>query len=69
MELPGIRLTDKQLLAFVVVPLFLLFARYGLRCMIRGKGQLVPVTLLFGDPDGFMREVRQRHLRETGWLP
>ena len=30
MELPGIRLTDKQLLAFVVVPLFLLFARYGL---------------------------------------
>jgi hypothetical protein len=69
MELRGLRLTDKQLFTFVVVPLFLLFARYGLRCMIRGKGQLLPVTLTPGDPDGFMRKVRQRHFRETGWPP
>jgi hypothetical protein len=69
MELRGLRLTDKQLFTFVVVPLFLLFARYALRCMIRGKGQLLPVTLALGGPDGFMREVRQRHFRETGWPP
>jgi len=69
MELRGLRLTDKQLFAFVVVPLFLLFARYGVRCMICGKGQLLPVTLTPGDPDEFMREVRQRHFRETGWPP
>ena len=69
MELPGLRLTDKQLFAFVVVPLFLLFARYGLRCMIRGEGQLLPVTPTPGDPDGFMREVRRRIFRETEWPP
>ena len=69
MELPGLRLTDKQFFAFVVVPLFLLFARHGLRFVIRGKGRLLPVTLTPGDPDGFVREVRRRNFRETGWPP